>query len=74
MSGGQRQRLIIARALYRKEKSFFDEPTSAPDAETSAEVFELIKSFKNKCTIILVTHDLRIAKLCDRFLQSKILN
>jgi ABC-type bacteriocin/lantibiotic exporter with double-glycine peptidase domain len=57
MSGGEKQRLALARALYRNPKILImDEPTSALDGLSEGQVFELIQNEKIYRTIILVTH------------------
>ena len=57
MSGGEKQRLALARALYRDPKILImDEPTSALDGLSEREVFELIQNEKLNRTIVLVTH------------------
>lgn len=57
MSGGEKQRLALARALYRNPKILImDEPTSALDGLSEGQVFELIQNEKTYRTIILVTH------------------
>ncbi|MHA2249684.1 MAG: ABC transporter ATP-binding protein [Candidatus Kariarchaeaceae archaeon] len=74
LSGGQMQRLGIARALVNKPKVIFaDEPTGDLDEATSLIVMDLIKKYHEETgvTIILVTHDEKIAKYATReiFLQ-----
>ena len=59
LSGGQRQKLAIARALYREsEIIFFDEPTSSLDPESKLEITNLIKSLVPFKTVITISHDL----------------
>ena len=57
MSGGERQRLALARALLRKPALLIlDEPTSALDQQNEKSVFEAIEHLKGQTTIMLVTH------------------
>jgi putative ABC transport system ATP-binding protein len=72
LSGGQMQRVTIARAMINDPAVLFaDEPTGDLDSETGQVVIDLIRRFaKEKNTaVILVTHDLEIAKVCDRIIQ-----
>jgi len=63
LSGGQQQRLCIARALVLKPEALvMDEPCSALDPIASGVVEQLICSFRNKYTIVIVTHNLRQAR------------
>ena len=64
MSGGQQQRLCIARALaVEPEVLLMDEPTSALDPELTGEVLKVIKSLKTgNSTMIVVTHEMDFAK------------
>jgi putative ABC transport system ATP-binding protein len=68
LSGGQQQRVAIARALVGKPKILLaDEPTGALDSKTSREIMELIKELhKNGQTIILITHDPKVAEQAER--------
>lgn len=71
MSGGQQQRVGIARAFVTNpEIVFADEPTGNLDSKTSMEVLELMAglAMKNRQTLIMVTHDLNIAKRADRII------
>ncbi len=74
MSGGQLQRVSIARALAKRPEIIFaDEPTGALDSDSTEKVLELLKEINKKfgTTIVLVTHDKSIAKLADRVLIVK---
>ncbi len=72
LSQGQKQRLAIARALYRNPKILiFDEATSALDLKTENEVTEMLKEFKGKKTIIAIAHRLSTLKMCDRIVYLK---
>jgi len=67
VSGGQRQRLLIARAIAPKPKILiFDEATSALDNITQKQVSESLDSLK--CTRIVIAHRLSTIKHCDRIL------
>ena len=62
MSGGQQQRLCIARALATDpEIMLFDEPTSALDPIATASIEELVSELKKKLTILIVTHNMQQA-------------
>ena len=72
MSGGQQQRVGIARAFVAKPNIIFaDEPTGNLDTKTTAEVMELMVKMcrKYNLTLILVTHDVDIAKYADRIVH-----
>ncbi len=72
MSGGQQQRVGIARAFVtRPEIVFADEPTGNLDTHTTMEVMDLIKGIakRNSQTIIMVTHDPRLAKYADKIIH-----
>jgi oligopeptide/dipeptide ABC transporter ATP-binding protein len=69
-SGGQLQRMVIARALLLQPKFLIcDEPTSALDASIRAQILNLLVELKNQLdlTLVLISHDLRVVRyLCDR--------
>jgi len=72
MSGGQQQRVGIARAFVAQPAIVFaDEPTGNLDTKTTMEVMDLIKSMskENHQTIIMVTHDPRLAKYGDKIIH-----
>jgi putative ABC transport system ATP-binding protein len=74
LSGGEQQRVAIARAFINKPSILFaDEPTGNLDEETGETIEELIFNL-NKArgtTLMLVTHDLQLARKCDRVIQLK---
>ena len=66
ISGGQRQRLGIARALYEDPDILvFDEATSALDTETEGQVMEQINRLHGKKTLIVIAHRLQTIEKCD---------
>lgn len=66
ISGGQRQRLGIARALYHDpEILVFDEATSALDGETEKAVMDAVNSFHGKKTMVIIAHRLNTIAKCD---------
>lgn len=72
LSGGQQQRVAIARALASKPSIILaDEPTGNLDSDTSNEVLEILKmtSEKFQQTIIMITHDNKIAAKADRIIR-----
>lgn len=74
LSGGQKQRLAIARAIVGKPKLIFaDEPTGNLDSTTGDKIIKLLFSLnkKLKCTLVIVTHDDDLAKLCDKQVKLK---
>jgi lipoprotein-releasing system ATP-binding protein len=72
LSGGQQQRVAIARALMPNPALLLaDEPTGNLDTRTADEVFELFRRFNRErgLTVLVVTHDPRLAERCDRTIQ-----
>ena len=71
LSGGQQQRVAIARAMAGSPPILLaDEPTGALDTRTGQEVMEMIQTLNNQGhTIILITHDLEIAKQAKRIIR-----
>jgi putative ABC transport system ATP-binding protein len=72
LSGGQQQRVAIARALVgRPEIILADEPTGALDPASTQEIMDLFTSLNREdgMTIILITHDLKVAGMAGRVLR-----
>ena len=70
LSGGQLQRIAIARALYRSPKVLIlDEITSALDTQTEKEVLSSIQTLDKSITIIVIAHRKSTLKNCDKIIQ-----
>ena len=72
LSGGEQQRVAIARSLISNPEILIaDEPTGNLDKKNSEDVIKLIFQLKKDfgSTLILVTHDTSVAKLCDRIIK-----
>lgn len=71
LSGGQQQRVAIARALScNPEIILADEPTGALDSKTSIDIMNELEELNNKGqTIILITHDINVAKRAKRIVR-----
>jgi phosphate transport system ATP-binding protein len=78
LSGGQQQRLCIARALaVDPEVLLLDEPCSALDPISTAQIEDLLFELKDQCTVVIVTHNMlqaaRIANYVGFFLSGKLI-
>lgn len=74
LSGGEQQRVAIARALINKPAILFaDEPSGNLDSVTKQEIHQLFFDLRSTLgqTIVIVTHDLQLAGMCDRYLTMK---
>lgn len=70
LSGGQIQRIGIARALYfNPEILILDEITSSLDSNTEEQILNVIKNLKNEITIILITHKTSAMVICDEIFE-----
>ena len=69
LSGGEKQRVSIARSLINNPKIIFaDEPTGNLDSKNSKILFDLFFKLRDdyNCSVVIVTHDENSAKMCDR--------
>lgn len=69
LSGGQQQRLSIVRILTKRPKIIFaDEPTGNLDSKSAYDVMECLLGFirDSDSGLLIVTHDINVAKMCDR--------
>ncbi|MBP9110706.1 MAG: ABC transporter ATP-binding protein [Pyrinomonadaceae bacterium] len=74
LSGGEKQRVCIARALIgRPQVIFADEPTGNLDSQTGAAVEKLLFDLNREqgITLVIVTHDSELAERCDRLIEMK---
>jgi len=71
LSGGEQQRVALARAfVMRPQLLLADEPTGSLDAETGQSIMDLMLALNQSfaTTLVLVTHDMRLAQRCERFI------
>lgn len=73
LSGGQQQRCAIARALAADNRIILaDEPTGALDSKTGEEIMGIFKKINTEGkTVIIITHDSKVAEKCDRIIYIK---
>tara|TARA_B100000989_G_scaffold296037_1_gene278386 strand:- start:284 stop:1987 length:1704 start_codon:yes stop_codon:yes gene_type:complete len=70
ISGGQIQRIAIAREIYRNPSVLIlDEATTGLDYENEKKIFDSIKQLKNKMTVIIVSHNKDTLKICENLLD-----
>ena len=74
LSGGEQQRVSIARAIAKKPKLLLcDEPTGALDYKTGKQILKLLEDTcrKEKMTVIIITHNMAIAPMADKVIHFK---
>ena len=72
ISGGEKQRIGIARALYKKPKILvLDEATNALDIKTENLILETLEKLKKEITIIFISHKKNSLKICDKIIEIK---
>lgn len=69
LSQGQKQRIGIARAFYRKpELLIFDEATSSLDLKTESDIIDILADKKGQLTMVIVSHRMSTLRLCDKII------
>jgi lipoprotein-releasing system ATP-binding protein len=74
LSGGEQQRVAVARALINKPQLIFaDEPSGNLDSESASQLHQLFFDLKDQfhCSFVIVTHNTSLAKMADRILTLK---
>jgi putative ABC transport system ATP-binding protein len=73
LSGGEQQRVAVARAIINKPRVIFaDEPTANLDSVKSQQILDLLVNFnKNGQTVVMVTHEMEYANLAGRIIEIK---
>ena len=71
LSGGQRQIVLLMRAIFNKSYSvlILDEPTASLDVNSRNQVIQLIQTISNDKTVIIITHDRELANMMDRVMN-----
>ena len=71
LSGGEQQRVALARAFFKRSEIILaDEPTGSLDRENARKIIGLLRELNTEGrTVILVTHDESIKKMCDRIIE-----
>ena len=72
ISGGQKQRLVIARAIYSNpEILILDEATSALDVQTENQILKNLKLYRPNLTVLIISHRLETLYECDKLFEIK---
>jgi ABC-type bacteriocin/lantibiotic exporter with double-glycine peptidase domain len=70
VSGGQAQRIAIARALYNEPKILvLDESTNSLDSNIEQDILTNLKNFSDNITIIIISHNLKNLEICNKILK-----
>lgn len=70
MSGGERQRLALARALLRRPGLLvLDEATSALDADTEQRILQTVRALAGRCTVVFCTHRVSVREIADEVIE-----
>lgn len=70
LSGGEQQRVSICRALVNDPAILFaDEPTGNLDSTNEENVMNLLKSMRGRCALVMVTHDMQLARQAEKILE-----
>ena len=72
ISGGEKQRIALARAIYSDSDIIvLDEPTSALDEDNMSNLFEILNQIKVNKIIIIISHDVRVLNICNKTIVLK---